>query len=373
MTITVGTSARTSVPLGAAVPSLVRWGLSSDADLIFRALATFGPQSARALATDLGLPPARIDRSLAELHAVDAVTPAQDAPGSGRRPVTWASGPVVTVIASLRSRRLRVVDRHAQEQAHRRVVLRLVDQVAGAGIPLEAPSIAGLTNEHVRYLPNRTIARKRLTEYNDRLMAEQLTISTEQAFDAEAARTGVQLDRQSIAKGTRIQVLGVPPADGDALAINSALVDGKTYQYREALDVPMKLFILDRRVALLPMDPGNHERGYLDISHPGVVGALVALFQRHWATAADPASAPVPPILLSDREQALISLLALGHTDLSAAAELRISSRSVTNVLRRVMDRLGVENRFQLGLALGALRVAELPSLEPIISAAEPG
>jgi DNA-binding CsgD family transcriptional regulator len=69
----------------------------------------------------------------------------------------------------------------------------------------------------------------------------------------------------------------------------------------------------------------------------------------------------LPKITLSDRERELISLLAEGHTDVSAAERLDISARSVTNILRSLMDRLGVENRFQLGLALGFLRQAHVP------------
>jgi LuxR family transcriptional regulator of spore coat protein len=73
----------------------------------------------------------------------------------------------------------------------------------------------------------------------------------------------------------------------------------------------------------------------------------------------------LPKITLSDRERALIALLAEGHTDVSAAEQLKISARSVTNILRSLMDRLGVENRFQLGLALGILRKATVPTPEP--------
>jgi LuxR family transcriptional regulator, transcriptional regulator of spore coat protein len=69
----------------------------------------------------------------------------------------------------------------------------------------------------------------------------------------------------------------------------------------------------------------------------------------------------VPKITLTGRERELIALLAEGHTDISAAEHLRISPRSVTNILRSLMDRLGVENRFQLGLALGILRKAQVP------------
>jgi len=69
----------------------------------------------------------------------------------------------------------------------------------------------------------------------------------------------------------------------------------------------------------------------------------------------------LPKIILSDRERELVALLAQGHTDISAAEQLGISARSVTNILRSLMDRLGVDNRFQLGLALGFLRKATLP------------
>ncbi|MFI5497026.1 helix-turn-helix transcriptional regulator [Actinoplanes sp. NPDC051859] len=70
----------------------------------------------------------------------------------------------------------------------------------------------------------------------------------------------------------------------------------------------------------------------------------------------------MPKIILSDRERELVSLLAQGHTDVSAAERLGISARSVSNILRSLMDRLGVDNRFQLGLALGFLRKANVPS-----------
>jgi len=69
----------------------------------------------------------------------------------------------------------------------------------------------------------------------------------------------------------------------------------------------------------------------------------------------------LPKITLTERERELIALLSEGHTDLAAAERLGISPRSVTNILRSLMDRLGVDNRFQLGLALGFLRKAQAP------------
>ncbi|ROO59848.1 DNA-binding NarL/FixJ family response regulator [Micromonospora sp. Llam0] len=67
-----------------------------------------------------------------------------------------------------------------------------------------------------------------------------------------------------------------------------------------------------------------------------------------------------PAITLTPREQALVALLAAGHTDASAAEELRLSLRTVAYTMRNLMDRLGVENRFQLAILLGATGVIAL-------------
>jgi DNA-binding CsgD family transcriptional regulator len=55
---------------------------------------------------------------------------------------------------------------------------------------------------------------------------------------------------------------------------------------------------------------------------------------------------------LNAREKAIVELLAEGHTDASVAQRLGISERTITYTLRALMDRVGVENRFQLGLVL---------------------
>ncbi|MET8975874.1 helix-turn-helix transcriptional regulator [Streptomyces sp. NPDC004539] len=69
---------------------------------------------------------------------------------------------------------------------------------------------------------------------------------------------------------------------------------------------------------------------------------------------------------LDDRQRKLIALLYAGHTDTSAAHRLGVSPRTVTNILRALMDRLGVDNRFQLGMVLGSrLRVPDRAALAP--------
>jgi DNA-binding CsgD family transcriptional regulator len=349
-----------ALAIGAAVPSLVRWGVSADADLVYRTLVTFGPGTRRNLGTELVMPVRRIDDALAELRAAGAVTASAGARAAARQSRTWAAVPPDIVVAALRARRLCLADERALAESHRRIVRGLRDRLGALAVPLPAPAIGGLLTDQVRYLPTRELTRARYAELLPG-RRETLTINPEQAFDAESARTGAEFDRRLIVQGTRMRVLGVPPADRDTL--DPAQTHHPAYQVREALRVPLKLIVLDRSVALLPADPERIERGYVEIGRPSVVDALAELFERHWTDAADPGVGAVTPIVLSAREQTLVDLLALGHTDVTAASHLRISARSVTNTLRGLMDRLGVDNRFQLGLALGTMRAARPPAL----------
>jgi DNA-binding CsgD family transcriptional regulator len=342
---------RTSVPIGAAVPSLVRWGLSSDADLVFRTLTTMGSRGPRALAVELGLPSRRIEDALAELRAAAAVT--IEAGASGRSAV-FVARPSAEVVSELRRRRLRLVDRDAQVRNHHAVVTGLA-----------VPPAVGEMGAGVRYLPSRELTRHRLAELMDAERDEHLAINTEQAFDAASARAATPLSRQIVERGVRVRVLGLPPADRD-LHVDAAFADRPLFGYREAAEMPLKLFVVDRKVALFPADPADFERGYLEISQPAVVRALVMLFEQHWAAATDPREHMTAEVALSDRERELIGLLAHGHTDVSAASQMRVSARLITKIMRDLMDRLGVDNRFQLGLVLGASRSITTPPIPEI-------
>jgi DNA-binding CsgD family transcriptional regulator len=145
-------------------------------------------------------------------------------------------------------------------------------------------------------------------------------------------------------------------------AVDALPAGGAAHAERRRCPRPQRE-VLDHLTARRIRPPG--ERGYLEVARPSVVHALGALFDRQWAIARDPREDDMPHISLTTRERSLVRLLAQGHTDTTAAREMHISPRSVTNTLRALMDQLGVENRFQLGLTLGALRVVEAPSSPP--------
>jgi DNA-binding CsgD family transcriptional regulator len=216
-----------------------------------------------------------------------------------------------------------------------------------------------------RRLPDRASSRRRVAELMSAERVEHLAMHPEPAFSAEALAVASPLDIAILKRGVRLRSLGRPPADGDLSARHATELTRLGAQYRQAARLPHKMMIFDRRVALLAVDPLDLGRGTWEIVDPATVDSLVSLFVQHWSGAMDPHRNGVPALVLTPREKALIGLLAEGHTDATAAQHLGMSTRSVTYALRALMDRLGVENRFQLGLALGALGAVAPPEQTP--------
>jgi DNA-binding CsgD family transcriptional regulator len=332
-----------AVVVGAAVPSLVSCGLSPDADLVYRTLVTFGAGCAVELARGLGLPRRRVLDALDELAAWDA---ASLAPAARPETAVWRAHPPATVVPSLRHSRARPRARTGAAP------------MRGDHAPPELASLA--LGDGLRHLPTRAAARTRMAELVAMTRREHLAMNPEPAFEPQATQSAAPLDRVLLSRGVRMRVLGVQPTDLDPLAPHGRRPPEKMPDYRRMPAVPMKLIVVDRTVALFPVDPGDFGRGYLEVAQRPVVDALVSLFERNWDVASTPPAEPgLPP--LSPRERALVALLAAGHTDETAARQIQVSSRSVTNILRVLMDRLGVQNRFQLGLTLGALYAVTPP------------
>jgi DNA-binding CsgD family transcriptional regulator len=299
--------------LGGPIPSLTRWGCSPDGDLVYRELLHGGSQSASTLGRELGLPVRRIRDALQELLEFDAAVAYR--PDGSARADHWRPRPAREVVAALSQRQVRPLGLPAPVRAQ----LHLVSSLLGNATELDSA---------VRVLPTVEATRRRLAE---------------------------------LASIQQIERLAMKPASVKPAyrAVDEPI--NPRWRYREARTVSLKLFVIDRKVALFPVDPLNRDRGYLEVVRTSVAEALAGLFDRHWAQARDPRENEMPELNLTARERSLIHLLAKGHTDATAARELQISPRSVSNILRALMDQLGVENRFQLGLALGALRLAETP------------
>jgi sugar-specific transcriptional regulator TrmB/DNA-binding CsgD family transcriptional regulator len=156
---------------------------------------------------------------------------------------------------------------------------------------------------------------------------------------------------QALERGLSLRCIYHPGFDDDRLS-ELALFAARGEQSRTA-PVPMKMFVIDRQVALIPSmrsyAPGHELRASI-VRHPQLVEALQWLFEAVWD-----ASVPIITSGFSDsdpRRQMLISLLMTGSTDSAIASQLGINVRSVRRWISELMDELGVTTRLQLGAAL---------------------
>ncbi len=124
-------------------------------------------------------------------------------------------------------------------------------------------------------------------------------------------------------------------------------------QYRAVPELPSKLVLVDRRIALVPLnpkDPGGH---VLLVRASALLDTLYALFEMFWRSAAPidlgrmgqglTASESAEPV------DELVSLLAMGINDKTIASELDLSMRTLNRRVSDLMSALGARSRFQAG------------------------
>jgi DNA-binding NarL/FixJ family response regulator len=111
------------------------------------------------------------------------------------------------------------------------------------------------------------------------------------------------------------------------------------------------MVIVDRKVALVPLDPSDNRRGALALSGAGVITAMCALFDQLWR-AGEPWERQRKRNQgeLSPLEHELLWLLAQGMTDEAAARKLGLSLRTVRRLASDLMARLNAHSRFEAGV-----------------------
>jgi DNA-binding CsgD family transcriptional regulator len=118
--------------------------------------------------------------------------------------------------------------------------------------------------------------------------------------------------------------------------------------------VPMKLCIIDRKYALVPVTisgPDNQTTGLL-VQESSLLEALVALFEEIWEKATPlrfTAEGAGLPTGLSREDLRLLSLLLSGMPDKAVASQLGTSLRTVQRRVRELMDATATHTRMQLG------------------------
>lgn len=114
--------------------------------------------------------------------------------------------------------------------------------------------------------------------------------------------------------------------------------------------LPIWLVIVDRTAALVPADPKPGCLSAFEVTGPGIVAALTALFERIWATGACVGSCrPAFDDEPSPLELELLRLLGEGLTDEAVCKKLGIGLRTARRMVADLMSKLGARSRFEAG------------------------
>ena len=121
-------------------------------------------------------------------------------------------------------------------------------------------------------------------------------------------------------------------------------------EVRTAPTLPLRMQVVDRRVAVLPLDPEDSSRGAIVLGDAGAVCAAYALFEAVWEKAQPlQGSTEDPTRELSAREVAVLEMLSQGMTDEAIARKLSVSLRTERRIISELMEYFDARNRFQLG------------------------
>lgn len=173
--------------------------------------------------------------------------------------------------------------------------------------------------------------------------------------DAESMEASWPLDREALERGVALRSIYLHSCLNDtAVVAYLRRIEQAGGETRTVPTLPLQLLVVDRAVAVIPMDAERSSAGALVVHSQGAVTALLALFESVWHTArtlGEPRRTVVAE--LSDTEREILRILAAGATDEVVARHLAVSVRTVRRLTAVLMERFSARSRFELGVKLG--------------------
>ncbi|MDG4798313.1 helix-turn-helix domain-containing protein [Micromonospora sp. WMMD1082] len=312
-------------------------GISAADEVVLRALLGRGQANAVEVAAATGLSPQRVADALDQLRRQGLVA------RFAAEPERYAAAdPRVALDALLHpaERSLRRARDAAAELAAIYETVRTGEAVTG---PVEV-----VTGEEI----GRTFLR-----------LQQSAVREVRAFDRPpyVHAAGNPVEPAVLARGVRWRAIYHP----DALEQPGALAEVRSLaalgeQARVSVDVPFKMHLVDERVALVPLEPSPNGTTRSMLVYASVLlDALTFVFDVSWDRAV-PLEAGASADELSAEDRQLLALLAAGVKDETIGRQLGLSVRTMRRRVRRLLDLLGTQTRFQAGME--AIRRGWIPT-----------
>jgi DNA-binding CsgD family transcriptional regulator len=311
-------------------------GLSRIAEAAYRAMLASPSLGVSDLALELRLTERQVRAALDELADLALLVPSEGG-DEGLRAVQ----PEVGLAALLSAAEADAASRQRQ-----------LEQTRAAIAAIAAERAVARDDRSVRRLEGMVAVRQRMAELAANAATECLSMNPGPADRPDSRAASAPLNQQALERGVTIRAVCRESFrnDPDTLAHARWLI-ALGGQMRTVPTVPMPMVVVDRRVAILPINPHNASDGAIEVDSPGVLAATCALFEQIWSTGTSFGDeAPIDDLGCLPQERALIAIIADGHTDEYAARKLGVSLRTVRRMMSELMDRLAAESRFQAGV-----------------------
>ncbi|QJT04900.1 helix-turn-helix transcriptional regulator [Streptomyces asoensis] len=309
-------------------------GLDETHESAYRALVSVGAADVPDLARRLALGEHDTERALRRLerHGLAAQ--------SSGRPGRWVAAPPGVALGALLTQQ-----RHELEKAELAAALLAEEYRAAAAEPA--------VHDLVEVVTGAAAVTQRFLQIQLGASEEVCALVT----GTPVAVTGGENDAEerATARGVRYRVVlerAVLDQPDGMTELTAAL--GRDEQVRVVDQVPTKLVVADRSLALVPLTGRSAEPAALVVHASGLLELLSGLFESVWrealplrlGTAGVVEHAQDGPDA-TDLE--ILSLLLAGMTDASAAKQLDLGLRTVQRRVKGLMELTGVTTRLQLG------------------------
>ncbi|MBZ9596372.1 helix-turn-helix transcriptional regulator [Streptomyces erythrochromogenes] len=317
---------------------LASLGLDTEAESVYRLMLTQQDWGVAEIAVHLACPEDSVRHALDRLAELNLLRRSVQAPG-GLRPVSPDLG-FQLLLQRQQAHLLAQQQQFAESQA---AISKLLDEYS---------ELRTGERHGVEYLQGIDAIQTRLEELAHRSSSECLSFMPGGAQSAASLDASRPLDEDLMRRGVRVLTVYLDSVRNDNPTVEYAeWLHGNGGEVRTVPALPLRMVLFDREVALLPVDPNNTKKGAVQLTGPGVLTALAALFEQVWECAAPiGCSRSRDEAGLTAQERELLRQLTQGATDEIAAKKLGIGLRTARRMMSEMMARLGARSRFEAGV-----------------------
>ncbi len=311
-------------------------GLDAYAEEVYRAMLAHPGKGVSELSVLLNRPDHEIRKALDRLHELALVRPSAE---EGLRAVT----PELGMEALLAQQQAELALQQQRIEESRAAAAQLIAQFADLRPAAQQPDVEQLVGiDQIR---------EKLTVLTRRAKTEVMTFAPSGAHSPEDLEAAKPLDTELLGRGVHMRTIYLDSIRNSPHTVAYAeWLAERGGQVRTAPSLPVRMIIVDRETAVIPVQAENTREAAVVLTGQGTLTALCALYEGVWATAVDLGAVPKRDGSgLTTQEHEVLSFLYRGMTDDAIAKRLGVSPRTARRVANDMMERLGARSRFQAG------------------------